>query len=303
MSKKDPAFKQLKTIRDFIRLGAGRMQRAGLYFGHGTDNAWDEAVQVVLHCAGLPWDVDREALSARLLDSEKAQILDLFNARIEQRIPLPYLIGEAWFCGLPFYVDQRVLVPRSPIAALIQQGFQPWLGDTDVDRVLDLCTGSGCIGIACAQLFEMAELDLVDISTAALEVCTKNIQRHQLQERVRAIQSDLFDTVDGRYQLIVSNPPYVDRNDFTTMPAEYQHEPVLGLTSGDDGLDITRQVLAEAADYLTDDGLLVVEVGNSEVALQQQFADVPFTWVELPDGGNGVFLLSAVQLRQFRDRF
>ncbi len=303
MSKKDPAFKQLKTIRDFIRLGAGRMQRAGLCFGHGTDNAWDEAAQVVLHCAGLPWDVDREALSARLLDSEKAQILDLFDARIEQRIPLPYLIGEAWFCGLPFYVDQRVLVPRSPIAALIQQGFQPWLGDTDVDRVLDLCTGSGCIGIACAQLFEMAEVDLVDISAAALEVCTKNIQRHQLQERVRAIQSDLFDTVDGRYQLIVSNPPYVDRNDFTTMPAEYQHEPVLGLTSGDDGLDITRQVLAEAADYLTDDGLLVVEVGNSEVALQQQFADVPFTWVELPDGGNGVFLLSAVQLRQFRDRF
>ncbi|MCW8885692.1 MAG: 50S ribosomal protein L3 N(5)-glutamine methyltransferase [Motiliproteus sp.] len=306
MSEQDQtesALGELHTVVDFIRLGASRMNQAGVFYGHGTDNAWDEAAQLVMHVLHLPWDSSPQLLSANLLTSEKQQILELFNQRIEHRIPAPYLIGEAWFCDLPFYVDNRVLVPRSPIASLIQEGFQPWLGDVSVDRVLDLCTGSGCIGIACAHYFDMAEVDLVDISEDALTVCRRNIERHQLNERVQAIKSDLFKDVQQRYQLIVSNPPYVDQSDFDTMPAEFQHEPRLGLTSGVDGLDITRQILRQASDYLTDDGVLVVEVGNSEVALQQQFPDVPFTWVDLPMGGNGVFLLSAQQLQHYKDRF
>ncbi|MEH6626229.1 MAG: 50S ribosomal protein L3 N(5)-glutamine methyltransferase [Motiliproteus sp.] len=299
----DPAFKELETIRDFIRLGASRMNRSDLFFGHGTDNAWDESVQLVMHAAGLPWDANPAVLSARLLSAEKEQILKLFDARINQRIPAPYLIGEAWFCGMPYYVDPRVLIPRSPIAALIEQGFQPWLGEVSVERILDLCTGSGCIGIASAHYFDLAEVDLVDISSDALEVCQRNIERYQLQERAQAVQSDLFSNLQQRYQLIVSNPPYVDQQDFSSMPEEFSHEPTLGLTSGVDGLDITRQILRQASDYLTADGLLVVEVGNSEVALQEQFPDVPFTWVDLPGGGNGVFLLTAKQLQHYRNRF
>ena len=303
MAQNEAAIKQLKTIRDFIRLGASQMNKAGLFFGHGTDNSWDEAVQLVLHAAGMPWNADPEVLSARLLESEKRDVLRLFEARIKQRIPAPYLIGEAYFCGLPFFVDQRVLIPRSPIAELIEEGFQPWLGSVAVDRVLDLCTGSGCIGIACAQYFEMAEVDLVDLSEDALEVCQKNISRYHLHERVQAIQSDLFAKVEQRYQLIVSNPPYVNSNDLASMPEEYQHEPALGLGSGIDGLDITRKILSQASDYLAEDGILVVEVGNSEVALQQQYPEVPFIWLELPNGGNGVFILSAEALRQHQNTF
>lgn len=304
MSQRDPAIDQLFTIRDFIRLGASRFRRAGLYYGHGTDNAWDEAVQLVLHGAGLPWDVDPSVQDARLLDDEKAAILELFRQRIEERIPAPYLIGEAWFCELPFYVDRSTLIPRSPIADLIREGFAPWLPEQPVARVLDLCTGSGCIGIACAMVFEDAAVDLADISAEAVALAQRNIARHQLADRVEALQSDLFGAVAGRrYQLIVSNPPYVDAQDYAEMPAEYHHEPRLGLTSGNDGLDITRRILREASDYLTADGLLVVEVGNSEVALQAAYPDVPFMWVELPSGGNGVFVLSAQELNQYRDRF
>ncbi len=296
----DPAIDQLFTLRDFVRLGVSRFRRAEVFFGHGTDNAWDEAVQLVLHAAGLPWDVNPTALDARLLDEEKQQLLALFQRRIDERIPAPYLIGEAWFCGMPFNVDERVLVPRSPIAQLIQQGFAPWLDGVEVERVMDLCTGSGCIGIACAQLFEHAQVDLLDISDDALEVCRSNIDRHCVHNRVSALQSDLFDAVEPnkQYQLIVSNPPYVDQQDYDQMPAEFGHEPKLGLTSGADGLDICYRILAQTADYLSDDGLLVVEVGNSEVALRQQLSDAPLMWAELPEGGNGVFMITAYDLQQ-----
>lgn len=301
---KETIASELSTLRDFIRYAAAEMHRAGVYLGHGTDNLWDEAVQLVTHCAGLPWDVNKEVLSANLLAHEKQQILTLIEKRVHERIPLPYLIGEAWFCGLPFTVDERVLIPRSPIAQLIQENFQPWLDDVQVDHVLDLCTGSGCIGIACAYAFDMAEVDLVDLSADALEVCRVNIQRHELTERVTAIESDLFTQLQGKkYQLIVSNPPYVDMNDLASMPDEYAHEPAMALGSGDDGLDITRKILAEAARFLTDDGLLVVEVGNSEAALQAAFPDVPFIWIELPEGGNGVFVLSAWQLNEYHHLF
>lgn len=296
----DPAIEQLHTLRDFIRLGVSRFRRAEVFFGHGTDNAWDEAVQLVLHAAGLPWDVDPQALDARLLDAEKQQVLALFQRRIDERIPAPYLLGEAWFCGMPFNVDERVLVPRSPIAQLIQQGFAPWLDGIDVMRVMDLCTGSGCIGIACAQLFDTAQVDLLDISNDALAVCRSNIDRHGLSGRVDALQSDLFGAVEPcqQYQLIVSNPPYVDQQDYNQMPAEFGHEPKLGLTSGVDGLDICYRILAQAAKYLSDDGLLVVEVGNSEAALRQQLPDAPLMWAELPEGGNGVFMITAYDLQQ-----
>ncbi|MEH6470600.1 MAG: 50S ribosomal protein L3 N(5)-glutamine methyltransferase [Halopseudomonas sp.] len=300
MSSLDPAINELNTLRDFIRLGVSRFGRAGLFYGHGTDNAWDEAVQLVLHGAGLPWDVNPDAIDARLLNSEKQQVVELFERRIKERIPAAYLVGEAWFCGMPFNVDERVLVPRSPIAQLIQQGFAPWLDGVEVERVLDLCTGSGCIGIACAELFDNAQVDLLDISDDALSVCRSNVARHQKSGRADAIQSDLFAALqpNQQYQLIVSNPPYVDQADFDGMPCEFGHEPELGLVSGHDGLDITYQILAQAADYLSDDGLLVVEVGNSEAALRQQLPDAPLIWVELPQGGNGVFIITAYDLRQ-----
>lgn len=294
----------LTTIRDFIRYSMSRFYACELFYGHGTDNAWDEAVQLVLGAVNLPWDTDPQVLDAKLTRDEKLRVLDFLQQRAEQRRPLPYIIGEAWYAGLPFTVDERVLIPRSPVQQLIAEAFSPWLPEKPVDRILDLCTGSGCIGIVCAYTFEEAEVDLADISADALEVADKNIQRHEMQDRVTAIESDLFSQLKGkRYDIIVSNPPYVDQADLSSMPAEYQHEPDLALGSGDDGLDITRRILAEAADYLTEDGLLVVEVGNSEVHLQQAFPQVPFTWIELAEGGNGVFLLTAADLQHYRDVF
>lgn len=295
---------ELYSLRDFIRFAAAEMHRQQIYLGHGTDTIWDEAVQLVMHAAGLPWDANPQVLDARLLAEEKAQLLALLERRVNSRVPLPYLTHEAWFCGLPFFVDERVLIPRSPIAQLIETGFEPWISDQPVEHILDLCTGSGCIGIACAHWFEMAEVDLVDLSEDALDVSRINIERYELAERVHAIQSDLFAALSGkRYQLIVSNPPYVDQQDLASMPQEYQHEPAMALGSGADGLDITRRILREAPRYLTEDGLLVVEVGNSEVALQEAFPQVPFTWVELPKGGNGVFVLSAERLNEYHSLF
>ncbi len=291
---------ELHTIRDYIRYSMSCFYEYDLYFGHGTDNPWDEAVQLVLGALHLPWNSDGQILDARLTSSEKTKVLDFLSQRVEQRRPLPYIIGEAWYAGMPFNVDERVLIPRSPIQELIEQHFAPWFREGPVERVLDLCTGSGCIGIVCAYAFEEAEVDLVDISADALEVARTNITRHELQERVEAIESDLFTSLKGRrYDLIVSNPPYVDAGDLASMPDEYQHEPDLALGSGDDGLDITRQILRQASEYLADDGLLVVEVGNSEVHLQQAFPEVPFTWVELEQGGNGVFLLTADEVKQY----
>ncbi|MCV6611085.1 MAG: 50S ribosomal protein L3 N(5)-glutamine methyltransferase [Amphritea sp.] len=291
---------ELHTIRDYIRYSMSCFYEYDLYFGHGTDNPWDEAVQLVLGALHLPWNSDGQILDARLTTAEKTKVLDFLSQRVEQRRPLPYIIGEAWYAGMPFNVDERVLIPRSPIQELIEQHFAPWFREGPVERVLDLCTGSGCIGIVCAYAFEEAEVDLVDISADALEVARTNITRHELDERVEAIESDLFTSLKGRrYDLIVSNPPYVDAGDLASMPDEYQHEPDLALGSGDDGLDITRQILRQASEYLADDGLLVVEVGNSEVHLQQAFPEVPFTWVELEQGGNGVFLLTADEVKQY----
>jgi ribosomal protein L3 glutamine methyltransferase len=295
---------QLHTLRDFIRFTCSYMNEHRVYLGHGHVSTWDEASQLVLSAVHLPWDSDPAVLDAKLLISEKERVLDFVHERVIERRPLPYITGEAWFMGMPFKVDERVLIPRSPIAQLIETEFSPFLRPGPVTRVLDLCTGSGCIGIACAYAFEEAEVDLVDISTDALQVAEENIAEHEMTERVFPIESDVFNALPGQtYDLIVSNPPYVDQEDFDSMPDEYQHEPELALTSGVDGLDITKRILREACDHLNDGGLLVVEVGNSEVHLMEQYPDVSLIWVDLPNGGNGVFAITKEDLMPHRDRF
>ncbi|TQV67680.1 50S ribosomal protein L3 N(5)-glutamine methyltransferase [Exilibacterium tricleocarpae] len=297
IEKRDSVVQELHSVRDYIRWGTSRFIGAGLHFGHGFDNAWDEASYLVLHCLHLPWDITPDVLDARLTLEERRAVAAAIERRVVERIPAAYVTGEAWFAGLRFYVDRRVLVPRSPLAELIEQGFRPWLSDGPA-RILDLCTGSGCIGIACAVAFPDADVQLSDISAEALAVAAKNIELHQLGDRVSCRQSDLFTGLDStRYDLIVANPPYVDAADLAAMPAEYRAEPALGLGSGPDGLDFTRRLLREAPAHLNTGGLLVVEVGNSWAALEQAYPGVPFTWVELQRGGHGIFVLSAAQLR------
>ncbi|WP_148864855.1 50S ribosomal protein L3 N(5)-glutamine methyltransferase [Marinobacter fonticola] len=287
---------QLQTIRDFLRYATTCFAGSDIYYGHGTDNPWDEAVHLAMRSLSLPLENNTVFLDARLTLEERKLLLERIERRVEDRIPVAYLVEEAWFMGLPFKVDARVLVPRSPIAELILAEFQPWLADTPVNRILDLCTGSGCIGIAAATVFDDAEIDLADISEDALDVARANIDMHGLGDRVRAVRSDVLDSIEGRYDLIISNPPYVDAEDLAGMPAEYQHEPELGLAAGDDGLDIAFRILAKAKDHLTENGLLIVEVGNSWVALQNARPEVPFTWIEFEQGGDGVFLLTRSDL-------
>lgn len=294
---------RLRTLRDYIRWAVSRFQAEQLFFGHGTDNAWDEARQLVLGALHLPWEIADAYLDCRLEDDEHEHLQALLKRRIEERVPTAYLLGEAWFCGLPFSVDERVLVPRSPIAELIEAHFAPWLPDEPA-RILDLCTGSGCIGIACAYEFLEAEVVLADLSFEALEVANHNIERHGLEERVYCVQGDGFAGLPGqRFDLIVANPPYVDAEDFADMPAEYRHEPAMGLACGSDGLDLVRRMLAEAADHLTERGLLIVEVGNSQVHVEALYPEVEFTWLEFERGGHGVFLLAAKQCREHQELF
>lgn len=292
----------LHSVRDYIRFGTSRFNEAQLYFGHGSDNAWDDALALVLHALHLGQQGREQILDARLTPGEGRAILALFIRRIEGRIPVPYLTGEAWFAGLKFKVDERVLIPRSPIAELIEVGFSPWLADEPA-TILDLCTGGGCIGIGCAYAFPDAEVVLSDISADALVVAGENIEQHSLTSRVRTVESDLFSGIAQRFDLIVSNPPYVDAADYGSMPPEYHCEPALALESGDDGLDFTRRLLQEAAGHLNENGVLVVEVGNSAVHLEKAFPDVPFTWLEFERGGYGVFVLSRDELIEHREQF
>ena len=291
------------TVEQILTEGQLLFETSDLYFGHGTDNAWDEAVFLVFYALDLPPDADRSVLNQQLTDIQCKAIHQLFEQRIRDRIPAAYLTGRAWFCGLPFAVDKRVIIPRSPIAELIMSGFHPWCS-TEPQRLLDLCTGSGCIGIACAYAFENAEVVLSDICADALQVAQQNIQQHDLAARVSAVQSDLFENLaDQKYDLIVSNPPYVDADDYASMPDEYFHEPELALASGNDGLDFTRRLLREAHDYLTEHGVLIVEVGNSGEALDRLFPSVPFLWLEFSEGDGGVFLLTRDQLLEHRESF
>jgi ribosomal protein L3 glutamine methyltransferase len=305
MSFTDDPFQYLHTIRDFIRWGASRMNEAGLHFGHGTANAIDEAAALVLHGLHLPPDLDGEFFHATLTPLEKRTIFNLLERRVRERKPAAYLMNRAWFMGLPFYVDERVLIPRSPLAELIERQFSPWLGDPDaVQHILDLCTGCGCIGIACAYAFPEARVELTDISTDALAVARRNIREHALEERVEALPSDLFSALQGRrYDLIVSNPPYVSLAELHQLPQEYRHEPALGLAGGEQGLDVALQILQQARDYLNDQGILVVEVGNAQHALSDAFPDAPFVWLDCERGGEGVLLLTAEQAQSCGDLF
>jgi protein-(glutamine-N5) methyltransferase, ribosomal protein L3-specific len=293
----------LATIQDMMRWAYSYFNASDLYYGHGYDNAWDEAQQLVLAALYLPADVPEAMYQSRLTLVEKERVIHLIETRLGTRQPVAYLTNSAWFCGSEFYVDERTIVPRSPIGELIMQKFAGLI-DHEPKRILDMCTGSGCIAIACAQQFLEAEVDAVDLSLDALDVAQINIERHGLAERVFPISSDLFNDIpQDKYDLIVTNPPYVDEEDLDDMPQEFHFEPEMSLGSGTDGLDITKRILAQAADYLTDNGVLVCEVGNSMVHLIEQFPTVPFNWIEFKNGGLGVFSLTRAQLVEHRHLF
>jgi len=285
------------TVAALLARSARRLQRAGLHFGHGTDNARDEAAALIWHVLGKP-PAGRAPYSRRVSQRALTRIEALLQRRIRERIPAVYLTQRCWFAGLRMYVDQRVLIPRSPIAELIERRFAPWIDAARVRRIVDIGTGSGCIAIACACAFPRARVDAVDISVDALEVARRNIRQHRLQRRVKAVPSDLFAALRGAsYDIIVSNPPYVGRRELRTLPAEYRHEPQLALAAGSDGLDSVRAILRQAHAHLRPGGILVVEVGNAEWALRRAFPRLPFVWLSFERGGGGVFVLERPQLR------
>ena len=287
---------ELSTIIDFIRYGASRFSAAGLSFGHSYDNALDEATQLVLFALHLPHDLGPAYGHARLVAEEKEIILALFDRRIDERIPACYLTGEAWFAGLSFKSDPRALVPRSPIAELIEVGFEPWLAGRPVERALDLCTGSGCIAIATAHYNPDWQVDAVDISSDALALAKENVARLETTN-VRLLTSDLFRGLDGEvYDLILTNPPYVTHAETDALPAEYAHEPELGLRAGDDGLDLALEILRDAPAHLTENGLLICEVGESEQHLIKLLPEVPFAWVEFKVGQMGIFAIERADI-------
>ncbi len=296
----DDVLDQLTTLRDYVRYAISRFNSAELFFGHGTSGPLDEAAALVLHALHLPYDLPGGYFQSTLTRAEREEILGLIERRIQERKPLAYLTHEAPFAGHQFYVDERVLVPRSPIAELIEAEFTPWVEPEQVTRILDLCTGSGCIAIACALAFPDADVDAVDISKEALEVADINRRRLDVEDRVRTVRSDLFAELEGeRYDIIVSNPPYVSLSEWQSLPEEFHAEPRLGLESGVDGLDCVRQILTAAPRHLTEEGILVVEVGSAAEALVAAFPEVPFCWLEFERGGDGIFLLTAEQVRTF----
>lgn len=293
LNSENSVVNQLETIGDYIRWGASRFNAAELTFGHGTDNAIDEALALVVHVVHLPLPLAPELIQAKLTLDERRAVVAIFEQRINEHIPAAYLTETAWFCGLDFYVNRNVLIPRSPIAELIEREFSPWVEEEQVFRILDLCTGSGCIAIACAYHFSGAEVDAADISIEALQVAQTNIERLDVADRVVTIQSDLFTNIEEtEYDIIVSNPPYVSSSEVAALPEEYKHEPELGLIAGDEGLAVVARILEQAPTHLAADGILVVEVGNSQLAVQEAFPNMPFTWLEFERGGHGVFLLT-----------
>ena len=267
-----------------------------MHYGHGTDNPHDEAIYLVFCALGISFNCPETALDEDVGREIGAQAFDLARRRIEERTPVAYLVKQAWFCGLPFHVDERVLIPRSPIAELIENRFAPWL-NAEVSRILDIGTGSACIAVASALAFPGARVDAVDISAAALEVARGNVEGHGLTERIRLIQSDLYENLgDLKYDLIIANPPYVTAREMRRLPPEHRHEPALALAAGQDGLDVIRRLLDMSGRYLRPHGILVVEVGNGRQAVDKGFPAMPFVWVDFEYGGEGVFLLEARSL-------
>lgn len=319
----DEAGQNLRTIRDFIRFCVSKLREYDVVVAQGTTDDFAESCAIVLHTLSLDWDANPEILDCRLTDSEKQAVLSLLAERIIQRKPLSYLINLAYFCNLPFYVDERVLIPRSPIAELINQKFYPYFDVDDSnktnffshglqelqlsppERILDLCTGSGCIAIALAKAFPDANVDGADIDKDALEVAWTNVEHHDLTHQVNLLESDLFAKLpaENQYELIVTNPPYVDAKVMAELPPEFLHEPEHALAAGQDGLDLVHQILYHAPDYLTRDGLLVCEVGDSEWALRQAYPNIQFNWLKFEKGGQGVFAITCDELLEYRDEF
>ncbi len=291
------AAQNLHTIQDLIRWAFTQFSASDIYYGHGTDNPWDEAVALVFQLLSLPSDTPDIIWQSRLTPTEKTLITTSVARRINEKVPVAYLTNKAYFCDSEYYVDERVLVPRSPIGELIENYFSPWVNAENVINILDLCTGSGCIAIACGQYFPDAIVDGGDISADAIAVAEINRTNHQM-DNVAFYQSDLFENIPNKkYDIIVSNPPYVDEEDFNEIPQEYLAEPKLGLVSGNDGLDLTRKIISKAKNYLKEEGILIVEVGNSAAALEEAYPEVEFIWLEFQRGGHGVFLLTYSQLQ------
>lgn len=291
------AAQHLITIRDVLRFAVSRFNEAELFFGHGSDNAHDEAVYLILHTLHLPLDVLEPYLDARLLPKEKQRLLHLIERRVNERIPVAYLTQQAWQGEFEFYVDERVIVPRSFVYELLGEGLRPWIEyDELVHRALDLCTGSGCLAIQMAHHYPAAEIDAVDISLDALEVAAINVENYGLQEQIHLVHTDLFAGLEGTYDLIVSNPPYVDAQSVAELPEEYLHEPELALGSGEDGLDATHQILLHAAKFLNPQGILLVEIGHNRDVLEAAYPELPFTWLSTSGGDGFVFLLTREQL-------
>lgn len=299
MPKKHSADLQaLHTIRDLMRYAVSRFTAAQLFFGHGCDNAWDEAAYLICHALHLPGERLEAFFDARVLDDERTAVTDLIDARVERRVPAPYLTQQAWLTGHAFYVDERVIVPRSFIAELLEDQLAPWVEDPDgVESVLDLCTGSGCLAILAALTFPQARVDAVDLSPAALQVAERNRADYQLGERLELVESDLFGRLKKRrYDIIISNPPYVNGESMRELPPEYRAEPEMALAGGEDGLDLVHTIIAQARKHLTPDGLLVVEIGHNRDELEAAYPELPFVWLETASGNEFVFLLQADDL-------
>lgn len=291
---------QLSTLRDYIRWASSEFNRQKLTFGHGFEKALDEAVYLVLYALELPWNWPESYFDCTLTSNERERVHAVLMQRIKTRHPAAYITHEAWFCGLPFYVDHRVLVPRSPIAELIDHRFEPWLDSSNVDGILDMCTGSGCIAIACQYAFPEARVAASELSLDALEVARINREKHGLEDTLELYESDLFESIPAqRFDLIVSNPPYVDAEDMAALSDEFRAEPRMGLEAGVDGLDIVDRMLSAAPDYLNDGGLLVVEVGNSQAAMMDRYPSLDLTWIEFDNGGGGVFCITAEALAAY----
>ncbi|NND67473.1 MAG: 50S ribosomal protein L3 N(5)-glutamine methyltransferase [Halioglobus sp.] len=295
------SMKPPRTLGEALNYCHDALVAGDVYYGHGTDNAWDESVQLVLSLAALPLDTDRGSLGDPLPADFLPRLDALLIRRVRDRVPAAYLTGRAWFAGLEFLCDERALVPRSPLAELIERDFQPWYAGPEPQRILDLCCGGGCIGLAAASYNPQARVDLLDIDPDALGLARANAEHLGLADRVAVVASDLLEAADpAGYDLILSNPPYVDAPDLAAMPQEYHHEPSVALGSGADGLDITRRILARAGRYLRPHGHLILEVGNSWRALEHAYPSVPFTWIEFERGGEGVFTLSATEWQDYR---
>lgn len=287
------AAQNLHTVRDFLRFAVSRFNQAKLFFGHGSSDAYDEAAYLILHTLHLPLDRLEPFLDAQLTDGERTEVLGIIQRRVEKRIPAAYLTHQALLGDFSFYVDERVIVPRSFIAELLLEQLSPWIAEPDeINSVLDLCTGSGCLAILAAHAFPNARVDAADLSPDALSVAERNVADYELQDRVNLIESDLFAKLDGKqYDLIISNPPYVDAESVNALPQEYLHEPEMALGSGHDGLDATRIILKHAAQHLTGNGVLIVEIGHNRDVLEAAYPDLPFTWLDVSAGDQFVFML------------